>query len=153
MMLVIYFVTSVWATASVSNVGFVWPLDPLGITSLFGPRLDPIHDKKRFHEGIDFDAPYGSFVVAAASGSVVFANWHKGHGRSVVIDHGNGLVTRYAHLSQIIALPKSSVSAGEKIGRVGNSGRSTGPHLHFEILQDNIPLDPLIWLEKAVLIE
>ena len=112
------------------------------ITSDFGWRQDPIDGASRFHKGVDIRAAYGREVPAAAGGVVISAGTAGGYGESVVIDHGNGLKTRYAHLSVIGVATGDSVSAGQVVGRVGQSGRATGPHLHFEVLQNGKPLDP-----------
>lgn len=112
------------------------------ITSGYGWRSDPISGKSRFHHGVDLRYAYGQEVHAAAPGIVTFAGDKDGYGTTVVIDHGNGLETRYAHLSSAEVREGSQVSAGELIARSGNSGRSTGPHLHFEVRQDGRAKDP-----------
>lgn len=122
---------------------FQWPMIVTTITSLFGNRIDPIDGKHRFHSGIDIDGKYGTLIRAAASGTIVFTGWDHGHGRKVVIKHAAGFSTSYSHLAQTIALPGTHVKAGEVIGQLGNSGRSTGSHLHFEVRRWNVLLDPL----------
>jgi murein DD-endopeptidase MepM/ murein hydrolase activator NlpD len=99
----------------------------------FGRRIDPFNGQWAMHEGIDFIADYGSPIVAAASGVVVFAGFHPQYGYMVDLDHGNDLVTRYAHTSKILVREGDLVQRGRKIGEVGSTGRSTGPHLHFEV--------------------
>jgi murein DD-endopeptidase MepM/ murein hydrolase activator NlpD len=118
---------------------------PLGqhITSAFGWRKDPISGDTRFHKGVDVRAAYGQNVPAAAGGTVVQAGEQGGYGLTVVIEHGSGIRTRYAHLSEVAVRQGDSVAAGQDIGRVGRSGRSTGPHLHFEVLADGQPVDPV----------
>nr|ADI21635.1 membrane proteins related to metalloendopeptidases [uncultured myxobacterium HF0130_06F04] len=120
-----------------------WPLAATGITSLYGPRPDPVEKRVGFHYGIDMSASYGTQVMSSASGIVISAGWNGGHGRRVVVQHRYGYRTSYSHLSQIVAAPGRRIGAGESIGLVGNSGRSTGPHLHFEITRYGKHLDPL----------
>jgi murein DD-endopeptidase MepM/ murein hydrolase activator NlpD len=111
-------------------------------TSGYGPRTDPFTRSIAMHTGIDFRAPSGSPVRAAASGKVIEASWVGGYGNMVEIDHGNGLTTRYAHLSSIAVAIGDSLARGATIGRVGTTGRSTGPHLHYETRVDGDPADP-----------
>jgi murein DD-endopeptidase MepM/ murein hydrolase activator NlpD len=99
----------------------------------FGRRVDPFNGQWAMHEGIDFIADYGSPIVAAAGGVVIFAGFHPQYGYMVDIDHGNDLVTRYAHCSKLMVREGDLVQRGRKIGEVGSTGRSTGPHLHFEV--------------------
>ena len=101
--------------------------------SSFGRRIDPFNGQWAMHEGIDFIADYGSPIVAAAGGVVIFAGFHPQYGYMIDIDHGNDLVTRYAHTSKIVVREGDLVQRGKKIGEVGTTGRSTGPHLHFEV--------------------
>lgn len=114
------------------------------VTSAFGWRADPLTGGARFHRGIDVKAAYGQEVAAAAGGRVVFSGESGGYGLSVVIEHAGGTRSRYAHLSASLVSEGQQVAAGAVVGRVGQSGRATGPHLHFEILdQDGTHLDPL----------
>jgi murein DD-endopeptidase MepM/ murein hydrolase activator NlpD len=101
--------------------------------SSFGRRIDPFNGQWAMHEGIDFIADYGSPIVAAAGGVVIFAGFHPQYGYMIDIDHGNDLVTRYAHTSKIVVREGDLVQRGKKVGEVGTTGRSTGPHLHFEV--------------------
>ncbi len=101
--------------------------------SSFGRRIDPFTGQWAMHEGIDFIADYGSPIVAAAGGVVIFAGFHPQYGYMVDVDHGNDLVTRYAHQSKLFVKDGDVVPRGRKIGEVGSTGRSTGPHLHFEV--------------------
>ena len=110
------------------------------IAAVVGDRYGP--RGAGFHAGLDFPAPSGTRVVAAASGRVIFAGWDDGFGRTVVLDHGNGLHTRYAHLSSIAVRPGAFVALGARVGRVGTSGFSTGPHLHFEVTVRGANADP-----------
>lgn len=120
-----------------------WPLPATGVTSLYGNRPDPIDGQMRFHRGLDMEADYGTTVKASADGQVVAAGWNGGYGRQIVVEHAGGYQTVYAHLSQILVPLRARVGAGEAIGRVGDSGRSTGAHLHFEVLHWGRHVDPL----------
>lgn len=113
------------------------------ITSYFGYRFHPILHFTRFHAGVDIGASWGSPIVAAADGQVAAAGWSGGYGREVRIAHGGGLLTLYGHMSEIVAQPGSFVRQGQLIGYVGSSGLSTGPHLHFEVRKDSVPVNPL----------
>lgn len=114
------------------------------VTSGFGTRVHPILRFARIHRGVDFGAPWGSSIVAAADGRVVGAGWNRGHGRQVRIAHPNGLETSYSHMSKIAAEPGSFVRQGQLIGYVGSTGFSTGPHLHYEIRDRGRVVDPLL---------
>jgi murein DD-endopeptidase MepM/ murein hydrolase activator NlpD len=111
-------------------------------TSSFGWRADPFHGTRRFHAGVDLKATYGSEVPAAGAGTVAFAGEQGGYGLTVLVDHSNGTQTRYAHLSSVSVKAGEQIAQGALVGRVGNSGRSTGPHLHFEVLVAGRPVDP-----------
>jgi murein DD-endopeptidase MepM/ murein hydrolase activator NlpD len=113
------------------------------VTSAFGWRPDPFTGEGRFHKGVDVRAAYGQQIPAVANGKVVSAGPAGGYGLSVVIEHGSGIRTRYAHLSEVSVKAGDVVERGQEIGRVGQSGRSTGPHLHFEVLADGRPVDPV----------
>ena len=117
-------------------------------SSNFGYRIDPFNGLKTFHEGIDFPAEVGTSIVAAASGKVVFAGWQPEYGKMIEIDHGNGLVTRYAHDSQIFVNVGDLVVRGQRLAAVGSTGRSTGPHLHFEVRLNGVPQNPARFLES-----
>ena len=116
-------------------------------SSNFGYRIDPFTGMRSFHEGIDFPASVGTPIVAAASGKVVYAGWHAEYGKIIEVDHGNGLVTRYAHASQIFVNEGDLVVRGQRIASVGSTGRSTGPHLHFEVRLNGVPQNPARFLE------
>jgi murein DD-endopeptidase MepM/ murein hydrolase activator NlpD len=124
----------------------VWPV--VGkLESGFGGRRNPFGGSFfEFHSGQDIDAAIGEPVVAGASGKVTFVGWQNGYGQLVVIDHGGGLTTRYGHLSHIDVAQGQSVERAQFIGRVGSTGRSTGPHLHYEIRINDEPVNPLQYL-------
>ncbi|CAN1557214.1 NlpD Membrane proteins related to metalloendopeptidases [Rhabdaerophilaceae bacterium] len=128
---------------------------PLGtdhdITSNFGTRVDPFTRGLAMHSGIDFRAPTGTPVRATAPGKVIEAGVNGGYGRMVDIDHGNGILTRYAHLSAISVNEGERIESGQIIGMVGSSGRSTGPHLHYEVRIDEDATDPLRFLRASKL--
>ncbi len=113
------------------------------ISSPFGWRRHPILGRRMMHNGIDMAAPIGTPVVAAKEGRVIFAGWSGGYGLHVVIRHNNGFTTSYSHLSKSFVKVGDWVKAGQRIANVGNTGRSTGPHLHFEIRKYGQALDPL----------
>jgi murein DD-endopeptidase MepM/ murein hydrolase activator NlpD len=125
---------------------FAWPVEPLIVTSLFGRRLHPITRVPRQHSGLDLAAEEGQLVSAAADGVVVFAGWSGAYGREVELQHAGGVVTRYGHLSQLLVEPGFRVGREDPIGLAGNTGVSTGPHLHFEVVRDGKPCDPLVEL-------
>jgi murein DD-endopeptidase MepM/ murein hydrolase activator NlpD len=117
---------------------------PVG--SGFGFRTDPITGRGALHMGLDFPADVGTPIVAAAGGVVINSENHHAYGQMADIDHGNGLVTRYAHASKLLVKTGDLVKRGQTVGLVGNSGRSTGPHLHFEVLVDGVPQNPARFL-------
>lgn len=117
------------------------------ISSRFGFRRDPFTGGGAMHSGLDFRGPVGAPIHAAAAGRVVFAGRRGGYGNVVEIDHGNGLMTRYAHMSRIGARVGDTVGAGASIGAIGSTGRSTGPHLHFEVRINGRAVDPMPFLE------
>lgn len=124
---------------------FVWPAPSSRlITSAFSPqRVNPVTGKLRPHTGTDIGAGYGTAVVAAAAGTVKFSGWNGGYGNCVIIDHGGGRSTLYAHMSSIAVSNGQSVSAGQSVGRVGSTGNSTGAHLHFEVLINGKAVNPM----------
>lgn len=119
------------------------------ITSSFGYRRDPFTRRAAMHSGIDFKGNLGSPILAAAKGRVIYAGWKSGYGRFVEISHGNGLTTRYAHMSRINVKNGQQVEGGETVGGLGSTGRSTGPHLHFEVRINNRAVNPRPFLETA----
>ncbi len=127
----------------------VMPADLNSISSGFGPRRDPFRGTAAMHRGLDFRAPHGSPIHAAADGRVSFVGWKSGYGKVVEIDHGAGMVTRYAHMSRFNSKVGAEVTAGDVIGAIGSTGRSTGPHLHFEVRINNNAVNPRPFLETA----
>lgn len=119
------------------------------ISSGFGYRSDPFTGEGALHAGLDFKGPYGAPIYAAAQGTISFVGYKQGYGNCVEIDHGNGLMTRYAHMSGFHATIGQHVDAGARIGAIGSSGRSTGPHLHFEVRVNDRPVNPKPFLEAA----
>jgi murein DD-endopeptidase MepM/ murein hydrolase activator NlpD len=123
------------------------------VTSTFGVRRDPLIGSAAFHSGMDFRAPVGMDAKATAPGTVVKAGWNGGYGRMVEIDHGQGFSTRYAHLSRIVVSVGQKVETGDIVGRTGNTGRSTGPHLHYEVRHNGTALNPLRFLKAGKAIQ
>jgi murein DD-endopeptidase MepM/ murein hydrolase activator NlpD len=119
---------------------------PERISSVFGNRTDPFTGRQAFHPGIDFPWPTGTTVLAAGHGKVIFVGQINGYGNVVDIDHGGGIVTRYGHLSAFLVDQGVTVDTGTPIARVGSTGRSTGPHLHFEVRRNDSPVDPTFYL-------
>ena len=117
------------------------PVD-VEVGSGFGFRTDPFTGRPALHTGLDFPADIGTAIHAAAGGVVQTVEWHPAYGHMVEIEHGNGLVTRYAHTSKVFVKPGDLVKRGQVIAAVGTTGRSTGPHLHFEVLVEGVPQDP-----------
>ncbi len=125
------------------------PIEDGWFSSNFGWRIDPFNGQKTFHEGIDFPAEVGTAIDAAASGKVIFADVHPAYGKMIEIDHGNGLVSRYAHCSSLLVREGDLVIRGERIAMVGTTGRSTGPHLHFEVRLNGVPQNPARFLQPT----
>jgi murein DD-endopeptidase MepM/ murein hydrolase activator NlpD len=119
------------------------------ITSGFGARLDPFLGRPAMHTGIDFRAAQGSLARATAGGTVITAEYTGGYGNMVEIDHGNGITTRYGHLSEIDVVVGQVVAKNAIVGRTGSTGRSTGPHLHYEVRVDGAAIDPMTWIKAG----
>ncbi len=131
--------------ASNSRTPMQWPVSG-PITSGFGERKNPLGAGDDFHSGLDIAASQGDPIAAAAAGRVISAGPDGGYGNLVVVDNGAGVTTRYAHCSQIYARVGEQVEAGQLIAAVGSTGRSTGPHLHFEVRVGDSPVDPMQYL-------
>ncbi|MBQ7632014.1 MAG: M23 family metallopeptidase [Paludibacteraceae bacterium] len=112
------------------------------MASGYGWRVDPIYHIRRFHQGMDFSAPIGTEIFATGNGVVTYVGWKQGYGETVEIDHGFNYSTRYAHCSKLIARKGQKVKRGDVIALVGNTGKSTGPHLHYEVHYNKKPIDP-----------
>lgn len=125
------------------------PVTQSDVGSAFGWRLDPVTGRSALHTGLDFPAPVGTAVLAAAGGVVVTQEYHVEYGNMVEIDHGNDLISRYAHASRVLVKKGDLIKRGQKIAEVGTSGRSTGAHLHFEVLVQGIPQDPQKFLQAG----
>lgn len=125
----------------------LWPVNGR-ITDSFGYRKDPFTKRKTFHEGLDLSGDVGDKIKAAAGGKVILAQKYSGYGMAVIIDHGHGITTLYGHASKLLVKEGQTVKKGDVVAEVGSSGRSTGPHLHFEVMLYNTPVDPLQYLDK-----
>ena len=127
---------------------WVWPTPSSRyISYYFGWRIHPVYNKKKFHTGIDIGASSGSKIVACGTGTVTKAQWYGGYGNCVIIDHGGGIVSLYGHMSSISVKAGQKVSAGQQIGKVGNTGVSSGPHLHLEFSKNGQLVDPLKYVK------
>jgi len=119
----------------------LWPVEG-PVTGSFGERIDPFNGEGAFHSGVDIGAVFGQPIIAPADGVVDFADFMGGYGRAIIVDHGHGITTRYGHLKSFAVFPGQHVHRGDTIGYVGDSGRSTGPHLHYEVRINDIPVNP-----------
>ncbi|MFU0799959.1 MAG: M23 family metallopeptidase [Xylanivirga thermophila] len=119
------------------------------ITSRFGIRNDPFNSTKKFHAGLDVAAPRGTPIKSAASGTVIMADRNSGYGNMIMIDHGNGLSTVYGHASKLLVKEGDKIKKGDIIAEVGSTGRSTGPHLHFEVRLNGEPIDPVNYINES----
>lgn len=131
------------AKAMAGKARLDWPLDPVIVTSLFGMRADPFSGEDRDHQGVDLKANVGQLVQTAAPGVVIRAGWAGGHGNHVVVEHAGGVTTAYSHLQTLLVTEGTRVPARGPLGLAGNTGRSTGPHLHFEVRREGECVDPL----------
>lgn len=137
------------SSSSYTGGAMAWPVPSVGtsnITSIFGWRTHPIFGVGRGHTGVDIGASYGSSVVAANPGRVIYAGWYGGYGNCVQIDHGGGVVTLYGHNSSLNVSVGQQVSRGQTIAYIGSTGYSTGPHCHFEVILDGVQVDPLDYI-------
>ncbi|GAU09043.1 peptidase M24 [Desulfoplanes formicivorans] len=123
----------------------IWPTKGW-LTSKFGYRKSPFTGQREFHKGLDISAPKGTPIYASAEGKVVMVHRTHGYGKNILIDHANGIVTRYAHLSKYAVKKGDRVKRGQLIAYVGNTGRSTGPHLHYEVRVNGVPVNPLRYI-------
>ena len=130
----------------INNIPAIQPISSKYLKTMasgYGDRHDPIYGTSKFHEGMDFSSAIGTPVYATGAGTVKSAGWESGYGNSIDIDHGFSYLTRYAHLSQILVKEGQSVKRGDLIGKVGNTGKSTGPHLHYEVRYRGAPQNPV----------
>ncbi|MBC2776990.1 M23 family metallopeptidase [Parasphingopyxis marina] len=125
------------------------PVEGYRLTSSFGTRNDPFGAGRRRHNGLDMAGPIGTPIYATADGIVGRAQWVRGYGKYVEINHGSEIQTRYGHMSEILVQPGSRVERGELIGRMGSTGRSTGSHLHYEVRVEGVPVNPTPFLTSA----
>ena len=132
-------------SSQISSIPRNWPVKGY-LTSRYGYRRHPITKKITFHNGIDIAAPLGTQIIAPASGSVIYSGEMGGYGQVIELDHGYGIVTRFAHNSKLFVIDGQQVKLGDVIASIGSSGRSTGPHLHYEIRIDGISIDPMTYL-------
>lgn len=128
-----------------SRIPCIWPVRG-EILSEFSWRTDPFGTKREFHSGLDIKSPPGTPVASAAAGVVTYAGWMSGYGWMVDVDHGGGLVTRYGHMQKILVRDGQAVNRYDPVGRVGSSGRATGPHLHYEVISRGEAVNPLNYI-------
>lgn len=138
--------TADWVRAN--SAPNIWPVEG-PITGSFGERIDPFNGEGAFHSGVDIAAPYGTPILAPADGVVEFADTLGGYGRSILVDHGHGITTRYGHLASFAVVAGQHVRRGDILGYVGLSGRSTGPHLHYEVRINDTPVNPHKYLRMT----
>lgn len=134
-------------TRQVDPKRFRWPVSPLVVSSPYGARIHPIANEPRFHAGIDLEVPMEQPVRAAEVGTVVFSAWNGAHGKQIELQHDAHWATRYSHLDVLLVRPGTVVKKGQVIGLSGQSGYTTGPHVHFELRRDGDALDPEVFLE------
>ena len=127
----------------------LWPVEGQ-VTGSFGERIDPFNGEGAFHSGVDIGSTYGKQIIAPANGVVLATETLGGYGKAIMIDHGNGISTRYGHLSGFAVTAGQRVQRGDVIGYVGESGRSTGPHLHYEVRINNTPVNPYKYLRMTL---
>ncbi len=139
---------SIFARADVNILPSGWPINGR-LMDGYGHRSDPFSGEGAMHTGVDISAPMGTQVKATGDGIIVHASWNNGYGRCVIVDHGNGYQTWYAHLSEIEVREGQEIRQGEIVGAVGNTGRSTGPHLHYEVRIHSTPVNPYRFLSTV----
>jgi len=138
--------TADWIRAN--SAPSIWPIEG-PVTAAFGERIDPFNGEGAFHSGVDIGSPIGQPIIAPADGTILFADFMGGYGRAIVVDHGHGITTRYGHLKSFAVFAGERVHRGDTIGYVGDSGRSTGPHLHYEVRINDIPVNPHKYLRTT----
>lgn len=130
----------------IAHIPSIQPVSEEDMTQMasgYGWRVDPIYGTSKHHDGMDFAAPNGTSVYATGDGTVIEAGWNSGYGNTIDINHGYGYTTRFAHLSEILVKPGQKVKRGDLIGKVGNTGKSTGSHLHYEVRLKGVPQNPV----------
>ena len=140
---------NIFARADLNVMPGGWPVSGR-LMDGYGHRSDPFSGEGAMHTGVDISAPIGTPVKVTADGIVVHANWNAGYGRCVIVDHGNGYQTWYAHLSRMDVIEGQEIRQGEIVGRVGASGRSTGAHLHYEVRMRSTPVNPYRFLAQTM---
>jgi murein DD-endopeptidase MepM/ murein hydrolase activator NlpD len=145
--------TNAETEALVRTVPLAAPLDQYQLESHFGVRVDPINGHHAMHTGLDLSAPYRAPVYSTSPGEVVFAGYAAAYGRMIEIDHGNGIHTRYAHLNRLLVSKGQHVRGHEQVGLLGSTGRSTGPHVHYEVLVNGVAQDPARFLAAGKSVE
>lgn len=130
------------------SIPSLWPVNGV-LRSSFGGRSDPFSGEGSFHTGVDLEAARGTPVHVTADGVITNAGWNSGYGKLVIVDHGNGIETYYAHLSQFLVVPGEEVERGQVIGLSGSTGHSTGPHIHYEVRLHGTPVNPYKYLAKS----
>lgn len=143
---------NLFARADVNVLPAAWPVTGR-LGDGFGRRSDPFSGEGAMHTGVDIGAPMGTSVKATADGIVIHSNWFSGYGRCVIVDHGNGYQTLYGHLSRIDVMEGQEVRQGETVGGVGSTGRSTSPHLHYEVRIHSTPVNPYRFLAKSSVLQ
>jgi len=139
-------ITNMHYLACKPSINPISPADPCWMTSSYGYRNDPFTHRRTVHHGIDLAGPYGLDIHVTGGGKVIYAQANRyGYGKEVMVDHGFGFVSRYAHLQEILVKPGQEVKRGEVIGTLGSTGRSTGPHLHYEVRKDGRPVNPMYY--------
>jgi len=130
---------------NLTRIPSIWPVRGR-FSSPFGYRKNPVTHRVAFHKGIDISAPTGTPIMAPAAGTITFAKWFSTYGKTVEITHGNGLKTRFAHMSSIDVEVGDTVKRGDPVGKVGNTGRSVAPHLHYEVHKNGRPVNPMFYI-------
>lgn len=140
--------TNIFTRTNVNVLPAAWPINGR-LMGGYGQRSDPFSGEGAMHTGIDISAPVGTPVKATGDGIIVHANWNGGYGRCVIVDHGNGYQTWYAHLSRMDVMEGQAIRQGEIVGRVGTTGRSTGAHLHYEVRIHSTPVNPYRFMQRS----